>query len=91
VHKDIYKYFVWNDLPAVLVENFNKTYTGYYWERWKWHEANAIQVGDFYGKYDDFGGNQELSKEEFINRFGRIRLWLLNAQTGHVDFHGGNY
>ncbi len=73
----IHKYFVWNHEPAVLLDNHNKTYSGYYWKGWKWHEANAIQVGDFFGKYDDPDENQELSKEEFIQRFGRVRLMLL--------------
>ena len=61
-----------------LVENFDETYQGYYWQGWKWHEANAMQVGEFVG-------NQELSNEEFIKKFGRIKLWLLRGQTAHIS------
>lgn len=78
MYKDIHKYFAWNDKPAILVENFDETYQGYYWQGWKWHEANAMQVGEFVG-------NQELSNEEFIKKFGRIKLWLLRGQTAHIS------
>jgi hypothetical protein len=83
MYKNIYKYFAWYDKPAVLVENFNESYQGYYWEGWKWHEANTTQV-------DDFVVNKELSNEEFIKKFGRIRLWLLRGQTAHISGMGGS-
>ena len=83
MYKDIHKYFVWNDKPAILVENFDESYQGYYWHGWKWHEANAMQV-------EEFVVNQELSNQEFIKKFGRIKLWLLRGQTAHVSGMGGN-
>jgi hypothetical protein len=34
--------------------------------------------------------NKELSNEEFIKKFGRIRLWLLRGQTAHISGMGGS-
>ena len=39
---------------------------------------------------EEFVVNQELSNEEFIKKFGRIRLWLLRGQTAHISGMGGS-
>ena len=33
---------------------------------------------------------ETMSNEEFIKKFGRIRLWLLRGQTAHVSNMGGS-
>jgi len=71
--KKIHRYVSWYDEPAVIINNGNKTYTGYYWRDWKWHTANAHQVGSFYGTDLDFDANgHELTEEEFISKFGDV-------------------
>ena len=72
----ISSYHTWCDEPAVIVDNGDKTHTGYYWRGWRWQKANAIEAGYFWGKYDDMDDRQ-IPKEEFIERFGKIRLMLL--------------
>ena len=69
--KKIQSYHTWCDEPAVIINNGNKTVTGYYMKDWKWHTANAVEVGFFYGKYDDMD-DREIPEEEFMSKFGDV-------------------
>lgn len=68
---NISKYFDYLGLPAVLVQTDRKTYLGFYHEGDFWHSADAVVIGEFFGKYDE-GESKEISQAEFTKKFGNV-------------------
>ena len=69
------RYFSWYDQPAIIVPTKKGFVGGYYYRDNEWKSANIHQVASFFGTDLDFSADgHELSKEEFLSKFGSVLI-----------------